>query len=456
MESIKSISVSNFINTKYKEYWNYSNKNGKNSIDPREQMPEVIRKIIFASYMLKIRENEERKTGELIGEVGKYHAHGPSSIEDSIKGVATDYKSQPAIRLLNGVGNFGSAPGDEGAAGRYTSITGTPLLKAIFKDIPFVPKNSDDTGLEQAEYISVPLPLSLIAGNSPIGTGKSCYVAEREAKEIINWIDNLRKNNWDKSIAPPQPMSVTGCKTWFNEDNGYVYYDATIHFGVNEDDLSKRGRYDIITALPPKSTPDSVKYKLVNKLPNRVAKEIIDGTGKGRATYLMVPKGHIKEQDYMKYDLRKARKEQIYVWDHDFETMRKANIHYIAEKWFEDRCKVVIKRLQKELKNIEDEIHLFDLIKEFAKMKMINWKYQEIVDYFVKLFPETGEQDASIVSSKSARAFLPENLLKNEELRKLDIKESKRIKTDIKNIGDFIIKEAYDIIEAQEKFFKEV
>ena len=149
----KEITVSDFINTKYKDYWIYSNMNGKNSISPKEQLPEVIRKIIYASYKIGIKENAERKTIELKGEVSKYHAHGDSSIEDSIKGVATAYKSQPSVRLLEGVGNFGSAPGDEGAAARYTSISGTPLMSAIYKDIPFVPTNIDDTGVEQASYI---------------------------------------------------------------------------------------------------------------------------------------------------------------------------------------------------------------------------------------------------------------------------------------------------------------
>ena len=51
-----TISVSDFINTKYRDYWIYSNRNGKNSIEPREQLPEVVRKIIFAAYKINIKE----------------------------------------------------------------------------------------------------------------------------------------------------------------------------------------------------------------------------------------------------------------------------------------------------------------------------------------------------------------------------------------------------------------
>lgn len=449
----QSISVTEFINTKYKEYWDYSNKNGKNSVDPREQLPEVVRKITYASYMLGVKEHEERKTGELIGETQKFHSHGPSSIEDSIKGVATAYKSQPSVRLLEGIGNFGAAPGDEGAAGRYTNISGTPLMKAIFKDMPFVPKNTEDTGLEQAEYISVPLPIALITGVSPIGTGRSCYIAEREAKEVIDWIDELRKNNWSDEIDPPAPMCVNGCKTWFNHENGFVYYDAVIHFAVDADDLTKKGKYDIITNLPPKATPDSVIYKLTSKLPTRASKEIKDGAGKGMPTCIIVPKGYITEDDYRKFGLRSSRQEQVYVWDHERETMRRSSLHHIAKEWFLDRSKIVTLRLEKQLSTLESEIHLFDLIKEFAEHNMVTWKYQEIVDHFVKLFPETGEEDAATVAGKTVKVFLPENLDKNEEYKKKDINKIKEIKKDIKSIGDVIIKEAYSIIEEQEKFF---
>lgn len=451
----KSITVSEFIATKYKAYWDYSNKNGKNSVDPREQLPEVIRKIIYASYRLKIKERDEHKTTELMGEVGKFHAHGPSSIEDSIKGVATDYKSQPAARILEGVGNFGAAPGDEGAAGRYTSISGTPLLSMIYRDIPFTPVNVDETGLEQPEYISLPLPMSLISGMSSIGTGKSCYIAERDVREIIQWIDDLRKNDWDESIEPPQPMSVTGCKTWFNDINGYVYYDAIIHRDVDADDITKKGRFDVITALPPKSTPLNVIYKLTNKLPSRAVNKIADGSGRGKKTHIIVPRGYLNEEDFTKYGLRTARKEQIYIWDYNLNTMRKGTLIDIAKGWFEDRSIIVTKRLSKQMEDLNSANHRIDLIKLFADNKMINWKNKEVVDFFVKIDPENGENDASLVLSQPARIFLPENLKQNEIIREKNCDKINTLQNKIKNIGDVLIEEAYEIINLQEKFFKE-
>lgn len=455
MSIIKEMTVSEFINTKYRSYWDYSNKNGKNSVIPKEQLPEVVRKIIYAAYVLKIKERQERKTLELIGEVAKYHPHGNTSIEDSIKGVATAYKSQPAVRLLEGIGNFGSAPGDEGAAGRYTSVAGTPLLSAIYKDIPFVPFNTDDTGLEQPEYISVPLPIALISGISSIGTGKSCYIAERDAKQIIEWIDKLRMENWSDKIPAPDPMSVTGCKTWYNPDNGYIYYDAVVHYGVDIHDITKRGKYDIITVLPPKSTPQNVILKLQQKMPSRITDKIINGSGRDNPIYIILPRGYLDEKDFYKYDLRYARKEQIYIWDDNLNTMRRSNLIEIAKGWFEDRCKIVTKRLQKDIKSLEEQNHKFDLIKIYAEKGMTNWKSEDIIAYYKNILPETGEEDAQLVLSQPARAFLPENLNKNELQRQANNKNIKDLKHKINNIGDFIIQEAYEIIDKQEAFFSE-
>lgn len=448
----KSFTVSEFINTKYREFWNYSNANGKNAIVPKEQLPEVVRKIIYSSFRLNIRENKETKTAELAGETSKFHAHATDGIEDSIKGVATSYKTQTATRLLEGIGNFGYAPGDSGAAARYTSVAGSPLLSAIYQDLLFVPMSSEDTGIEQPEYISSPLPFSLIVGSSAIGTGKSCYVAEREASHIINWIDKLRNKDW-KGVKPPEPMSITGCDTAFNEANGYIYYTSKVLYGVDMHDFSKKGKFDVIVALPPGATAGSVKLKLETKLPPRAANKIFDGSGAKNKTAVIIPTGYLDEEDYAKYGMVVARKEQIYMWDEEFNTMRGTTLNYIAKHWFEDRCRVVQMRLEKNIADLEKNIHKIDLIKAFADNKMIEWSSSKVEDFFVKLNPESGKEDTSLVLSQSARTFLPENLGVNEITRDKNESQIADLHLSIARIGDFVIDEARDIIKKQEEFF---
>lgn len=451
------ITVTEYIHTFYREYWSYSNKDGKNSVSPREQLPEVVRKIIYSAYKLNIRPYVEVRTPGLSGETIKIHPHSQDAINDSIAGLASSYKSEPAMRLLEGIGNFGVAAGSGEAASRYTSIAGTPLLSSIYKDIPFLPMSYDDTGVEQPDYISMPIPIAVIGGTSPIGTGRSCYIAERKAKDVINWIKDLNKNKWDASkVKAPDATSSTGCKTWLNEDNGYTYYEAIVHYGVDMRDITKKGKYDIITALPPKSTSDFVISKLLNALPTRAKNGIIDGQGKGKPTYIIVPQGYLNPKDFNKYGLRNARIERVFTWDQKLDTMRHSSVVDVLKEWFEDRCDVVSRRLNKSIDDLDRVNTRIDLTKMFSDNNMQNWKSEDIVSHFEKEFPDKGEEYSSIVLSLTTRAVLPENLEKNKVLKEKNLEKIGEISSNIKNIHEFVIQEAFDIIKAQEEFFAEI
>ena len=432
------IKISDFIKTKYRDFWKDTNIN-KNTFFPQDEMMSVEKRIVWAAYKIGMGGNDfsAHKTVELSGEVSKYHISGIDSINDSIKGLATSYKRQPCCRILKGLGNFGFAAGDSGAAARYTNITGTPLLSAMIKDLPFIDMISDETGLEQPHYIPTLLPMTLINGASQIGTGKSTYYDERDARKVIDWIEELQKN--PNAIAP-EPISTTGCKVYRNLDNGYTYYDAIIH---------SEGRFDIITALPPKISTNIVITNLKKKLPTKIGDKIFDGSGEGKPTWIMVPKGHLEEKDWTKYSLRTARKEATYIWDEELDTMRMSNLNEVAILWFNYREKIVIKRLKNQILVNKKEIHKISLIKIYAEKEMNKWKEEQIIKEF-------GSDDASLVLKQIARAFLPANLKLNEINRiKMEDKNINYTK-DIKNIGNVILSEARDIIVKQEKFFAKI
>lgn len=444
------VNISNFVDHRYRQFWKYSNKT-KNALNPIDQIPTVVRKIIYSAFLLNIKQQEERKTVELMGEVAKIHPHGNDTIVDSIKGVATPYKNDASYRILEGIGNFGSSPGETGAAGRYLYVGGTPLLSAIYKDLEFCPM-IEEGGDIQPEYVSIPIPIGLIAGAQTIGVGRSNYVAEREAESVIAWIDKLRRGEFKRKYKTPEVTSVYGCEVFENPDNGYVYYYAKVLKGVSEKDHNKKGKYDIITALPPTKSADVVIKKLQSLFP-AYANQIKDASGKDNPVCIWVPKGLLERDDYAKYGLQYARKEQILIWDDEEDTMRWSDHHTLAQKWYENRCEIVQKRLSKYEDGFKKSIHKIDLIKIFADNKMIDWDEKDVVNYFVKLDAENGEEDASMVLSQPARAFLPENLDANALTKeKLELKV-KEIEEKIQNVGDVVIEEAYDIIKQQREFF---
>lgn len=430
-----SIKVSEYIDVFYRKFWNNQNID-RNTFLPQEQLLTVNRHIIWAAYKLGMSKGDERKTVQLAGETAKYHIAGDATIQDSVKGMATDYRRQVACRVFHGVGNFGSPSGDLGAAARYTSIQGTPLLSAIIKDIPYVPKKVDETGEILPAWISMPYPMMLVNGASQIGLGKAAYFCERDVNEVMDWIeDNLLKG---ENTPIPHPISSTGCHVWVNPKNGYVVYEAVIN---------KEGKYDVITALPPKVSVYNLMLTLNKKLPKSVSSKILDASGEGAPICIKVPHGHITKS-LSKYNLQNARKEAHYIWDEDLDTMRMSTFEEVASIWFRERQKIVKMRLEAEIAKSERDIHRINLIAEHQEKNMDPWEEEKIIEYF-------GPEDANIIFNTTKRAFLPGSLRKNEEIKKKLIKEISETKKNIKNIGQFVINEARDLIKEQEKFYKD-
>lgn len=430
---MKTIKVSKFINTKYKDFWRDVNKN-RNVFTPEEQLMAIEKRIIWGSYKIGLNTlNRPAKTQALMGEVIKYHVAADTSISDSIKGLAAEYKRQPAVRLLKAEGNMGSFQGDPGAPARYTSVSPTPILLSIFKDLEYVELIESESGVMEPSYISSPLPMAIINGFSPIGQGYAAYYDERRAGEVIDWIEELQTNPKAKA---PDPYSSAGAKT-YKAKNGYTYYDAVI---------VKDGKNDAIVALPPKVSPQIAMENLKTKLGAKHDKNIVDGAGKNEDIKILIPRNVVKEEDWTKYKLRTARREQHYIWDNELDTMRMSSLKEIAEIWLKERKVIVEKRLKAEIETTEKFIKRIDLIQEFVEKEMSKWN----VDKIQKAF---GEEDSALVLSQTQRAFLPDSLAKNKIERPKYVDKIKENESNIKEIEKFILNEAREIIKEQEEFF---
>ena len=425
------VTISQFIETKYRDFWKQSNIN-RNTFLPHEQLMTIERRIIWSAFKIGMGNlNNVFKMNELAGEVAKYHVAGDSSIYDSIKGLATNYKRQPAARIIKGIGNVGSGPGDPGAAPRYLSVSGTPLLQAIIKDLPFVPYVVDEEGVKEPKYVSTPIPMVLVNGKISIGTGRAAYVDERDPYEVIDWIEALSQG---LEVEPPAPISSTGCIT-YKRENGYTYYDAVIH---------KERRKDVITALPPQVTPESVITALKKKHPS-LAKYDMDGSGKGRPVWIEVPSGYISEDTLTKYNLRTARKEAPYVWDEELDTMRLATLEELAISWFEDRKAVVAKRIESEIAKLQKEAHKIAVVRRYVEEKLGEKSVDEI-------YAALGSEDAEMVLNQPAKAFLPSSIEKGKE-REAEIAEEVAVeKARLEDVGKVVLDEARAVVAKQNEF----
>lgn len=443
------VKIQDFVVDAYHTYWNYMNRRGKNGIEPREQLHETVAKAVIASIQVGVTVNKEVKTVEVSSELAKYAAHG-ESLSETVKGIASLHKSHPAVRILRGIGNFGSLSGDTGAAPRYTHLTGTPLLARIAADLKYIPKIKGETGLDEPEYISSPLPFALIGGSSPIGAGISTYIPERDPREIVDYIEKMYKSGWTGRYKMPNATSVTGCEVYYEPANGYTYHIAKIV----EEGKGRNKTWNIV-ALPPQTSVVTALTRLIDKYPNA---SFQDASGKGQPVKIIssIP---IPREDFASLRLQYARKERVMIFDEDQGVMREGSINDVAKEWFEDRSKVVEARLRDQVAILERENLKFDLIKHFADSKMQDWDESDVVADYIKLAEsmerteDDGRDDAKMVLSMPVRAFLPQNIAANElTLQKNNTKIS-NLNKDLSDVGSIVISEARETIDEQEAYF---
>lgn len=437
-ENIKDITITEFANTKYREYWENVNQN-KNAFFPEEQLVAVNRHLCWAAYKIGMKPGFTVKTPYLTGEIIKTHVSGDQGVNDSIALAAQGYRRQIGSRLLRGEGNLGSFPGDPGAASRYTQVECTPLLHRIIKDMKYMNTYKDPEGTEMVEWVSAPIPMMLVNGVKQVGDGRSCYMAERNINEIIDWLE-------DTSKPAPQPMSSLGCKTYYNPNgNGFIVYEAEIKKNLKIS--GKRGKWDEIVGLPPGLSVQNAIKLLKDKLPKNVGNKVEDNIGDGNFISIYVPAGHLDDKKVLsKLKLYGGRKEYIYVWDRNLNTMRETDLKEVADVWLESRQEIVSRRINDIIDSLKSKIHRTDLIQTYVDKGMSDWKVEDIEN-------ELGKDDANIVLSTSARAFLPESLAKNKKDRKEWSKDIKKNQEYLKNIKDFVLNEAREVIKEQEEFF---
>ena len=157
--------------------------------DVRDGLKPVQRRILYAMKELGLSPDKpHRKSARIVGDtMGKYHAHGDSSIYDALVHMTEDYSLNAP--LVDGHGNFGSIDGDGAAAMRYTearlSKPGMMLLDNLDKGlVDFLP-NFDDSEKDPA-VLPATLPNLLINGTTGIAVGMATNIPPHNPTEVID------------------------------------------------------------------------------------------------------------------------------------------------------------------------------------------------------------------------------------------------------------------------------
>lgn len=180
--------------------------------DVRDGLKPVQRRILYMMWKTGLKpDTKYRKSAKVVGDVmGQLHPHGDSSIYEALV-----RQSQPWVMrelLVEGSGNFGSIDGDPPAAMRYTECRLAPISAEILREIGentvhFRPNY--DGQHEEPVVLPSRLPNLLVNGSSGIAVGMATSIPPHNLGEVgtalIRLIDNpeLTSGQLARSVKAP-------------------------------------------------------------------------------------------------------------------------------------------------------------------------------------------------------------------------------------------------------------
>lgn len=473
---MKNMNISEFMQKDYKQYWKHENM-AKNAIVPCEGLKVVERKILFAAKMLNLSTDKSTLTRKLASDTGLYHISGETSVQDTVKGMASIYKRAPEVCLLKGDGSFPTSNSNNGSAARYTSVWATPLSRQIFEDIDYCPWIVDDTGIEQVEYICMPMPIVLIRGYKGIGVGRGCYYTERNYDEVYNWSEKILdmafpgggsgwakrfydaikdkgltsiediRNFTDSSLVHDQVQQLDGIRALelpapYNHMGARVEYNKEKHSVMFYPRIEKvtenRKTHYYITALPLESSDKIVLYNVNKKFGKDVFAKCIDCSEEGSPLKLEIPKS-IAEDESLWFGLKMKRgfTESYNIWDDKLDTMRViANLSDILLEWYRKREEVVARRLYRSMSTQQLRIRNNQLIKKYYDLREDGKIKTE--DDARKFF---SDDEVRYLIGLPEKTYLKENVDKLQDANKKLEKSIQETKENMMNIKKFILDE---------------
>ena len=370
----KSISASEFIDTRLRLYSAHSNVRGIPFIG--DGMKQAHRKAVWG--MMKRGENADFDTVERIAAAAAsttdYH-HGVGSLEGTIVGLAQDFAGSNNIPLFGKKGQFGDRLSKRPSASRYIRTKLAPHFRQLFKkedDLIFEHVMSNGMSVEPRFFTPI-LPLVLVNGAEGMGTGHSTYILSYNPEDLRTAILKLLDG---KKLKPNSLLP------WWRGFNGTVSRDPETGQVVIEGKYTKsegRSPKITVTELPIGIQSDQYKAHL-QKLEDREL--VIDHDNlsdkEGFEFVVRVPRSTLAKSDE---ELKKLFKivsresENLTVWNGDGVLTRYETVEDLLLDWtiwrterYEDRRLAMIKK-------INEDISWANLKIRFIRYYLANYKF---------------------------------------------------------------------------------
>ncbi|MDR3621027.1 MAG: DNA topoisomerase 4 subunit A [Paludisphaera borealis] len=350
--------------------------------DVRDGLKPVQRRILYAMWADLHISSDGRfmKCAAVVGEVMKtYHPHGDQSIYDALVRMAQPFSlRQP---LIEGYGNFGSIDGDPPAAFRYTECRLTPISETLLSELREQTVTLRPNYSAQAfepEVLPAQFPNLLVNGASGIAVGMATNIPPHNLKEVCSALLVLLDNR----EAPLEKLTKHVIGPDFPTGGVILNTAAELHkiYATGQGSIKLRGTYE-----PHPDRPNSI---VVSSIPYGIEKDALVGRigeliGKGTVPQLINVKDLSTDDVRIVLDLKpgsNAEAALAYLFKNtplqvnygvnltcllpaegtEVAVPARLDLKSILQHFLDFRMEVVTRRLQYELRNLLDRIHILE------------------------------------------------------------------------------------------------
>ena len=354
--------------------------------DVRDGLKPVQRRILFTmQHDLHLRSDaKQRKCAAIVGDVmGKYHPHGDSALYDALVRMAQSFTMRAP--LVDGRGNFGSPDGDSPAAMRYTearlhAIADELLGELGKRTVPYRP-NYDGT---RSEPIVLPsrVPNLLVNGSQGIAVGMATAIPPHNLGEVVDalvaLIDDpkLEVRQLLKFVKGPDfPTGGQLLSTRAELLGVYSEGQGTLklrgQWKLEEADSPKANPSIVITSIPYATERAAVVEKIAQVIIGRRLSPLLDVRDESTDDTRIVCeiKKDTDPQLVMAYLFKRtplASTVQVNLTclvptdNPDIAGPARLDLQQILRHFLDFRMEVVTKRLEFELEQLEQRIHILE------------------------------------------------------------------------------------------------
>ncbi len=350
--------------------------------DVRDGLKPVQRRILYAMWQdLQVRaDGRYIKCAAVVGEVMKtYHPHGDQSIYDALVRMAQPFSMRHP--LVDGYGNFGSIDGDPPAAFRYTECRLTPIAETLLSELrdqtvdyrPNYASTADEPIVLPAQY-----PNMLINGVAGIAVGMATNIPPHNLKEVGSALVALlddRELPLEKILRKIQGPDFPTGGVILNpaEDIRRIY-------STGQGTIKLRGTYE--------PHPDRANALLITSIPYGIEKDpLVERIGelisRGQVPQLTNVKDLSTDEIRILLELKpgaNADAAMAYLYKNsplqinysinltcllpaegaEVAVPARLDLKTILQQFLDFRLEVVTRRLQYELKNLLNRIHILE------------------------------------------------------------------------------------------------